>query len=57
MKFVLDENFPCSAASLLIELGHNAVVIRSEGLGGSAEMVFRELCVHQDPRKSLSTER
>ena len=25
MKFVLDENFPCSAVPLLVELGHDAV--------------------------------
>ena len=44
MKFVLDENFPCSAASLLIELGHDAVDIRSEGLGGSGDNELFEFC-------------
>ena len=44
MKFVLDENFPFSAASWLTELGHDAVDVRSEGLGGSKDDKLFEFC-------------
>ena len=48
MKFVLNENFPCSAASLLIELGYDAVDVRSKGLGGSKDDKLFEFCQNLD---------
>lgn len=44
MKFVLDENFPRTAVEVLIGLGHEAVDIRNEGLGGSTDEILFEYC-------------
>lgn len=53
MTFVLDENFPYSAVTLLAEWGHDAVDIRSKGLSGSSDNELFERC--QDLRTVFLT--
>ncbi len=44
MKFKLDENIPVEAAALLREVGHDAVTVLDQNMGGKADEIVIEVC-------------
>ncbi len=48
MKVKLDENVPSSAARLLIEQGHDAETVRTEGLSGAPDQRLAAVACEED---------
>jgi predicted nuclease of predicted toxin-antitoxin system len=48
VRFLLDENFPRSVATALLERGHEAVDLRSIGLLGASDTVVAEKAIEAD---------
>ena len=44
MKFKVDENLPIDVAALLVEVGHDAVTVHDQVVGGIADAELASLC-------------
>ncbi len=54
MRFLIDERFPPSTCTLLLERGHNAVHVRELGLDGRPDAEVAQAAVRED--RALVTE-
>ena len=48
MRFKVDENLPIEVADLLVQAGHNASTVASEGLSGVADPGIASVCRQEE---------
>jgi predicted nuclease of predicted toxin-antitoxin system len=48
MKFKIDENLPVEIAATLRDIGHDAMTVGDQGLGGRADAGIAEVCKREE---------